>query len=305
MSEKIIESYKLKKNNCKYIHNNKLSLSDISFKSANFKNLEFLKQSIELFEYGYYLDHLCFLNNYKSILTLKPYPLSSYLNEEAFFFQLKLYVLLEFKPVYIYELKEENMAVLFYKKSDKIAKKFSFILNLIKKAKKGKYNFKLSLDELITLYNKYYNLDYNEVQHINNYLRIYFAFKQNIDSQKFWEYCSKMKDKNKKSEYLVNKYIDKYFQKLKKENPDYVESIINDYKKNIKIAEKKIENAMKSKTYEKFSKVFDKNCKKFKYPLKEAFGPRKQITYECFKERLDIFRNEYKKLYAKNKKIFN
>ena len=300
MIKKELLSYKFSKNcNIRSYYKNKITPVQRIEKKNILRNFKFLKSSAEIFSVNYYTQQLCFLNKTIKIAPITPFPPDPYFNDEATMFLLKLYIILEYENVYMYKISSDK-TILYYKQCENNVIKFLYL-----KKNKDKVIQKLNENEWNILVDKLLESDYNTIQLINDY----FWDKIEFSEPQFQKVLEKTirNTKGKTADVVKNNAVETFFNEKMRKDPLYSQKVVDEYNKYYKSGNKKFDEIMETDEFKKFSTSVKRSRKKFKLNLYKVFGPRRNITYKCFKNILDEFREEYIKFRKTNegKTFFN
>jgi len=245
------------------------------------------KWSILFTKETYYKLRLCFLHNKTDHLFYFNYPNIETVDDYSLLFLLKLYRLYEIldKKIAFYN-SPKNSVVLFDNKLklDKL-NKYLFILSF-RDGKKYSIDFTQEENVLIRSIVASYELDYEDEKAkeeiFNRYLR------ESILTDDFYKNYVVGKKRNE-----VEKAVREYFNKLKKENPNFVRDTKKVFMIEYSNLLTKLNNFFKTAEYKKFIKSVV--IKPFKFPMKEYFGDLKPLQYQFFKNLVDEFEKEVRK----------
>jgi len=109
----------------------------------------------------------------------------------------------------------------------------------------------------------------------------------------FWDDVAS--GKKKISIENLEKLVQSEFNKRCREDKNYLTEMRKIFNIEMNYLEKKISYKEGSKEYKMVTKFIKDNTKPFQFPLKEYFGERNPISYQCFKSLLDEFKKSVTK----------
>jgi len=277
--------FPLDKNFCK-IFKKKDSPELAKTKLPKYVSSSISKLSLKFAKESYYKLRLCLLHNRTDHLYYFNYPNIEVIDDNGLLFILKIYRLYEIMGMKIadYNSKRDSRVIINSSvKFDKLAR-YLFILSL-RDGKNYRINFTKEENILILAIFGSFVLDFEDETNIdiifNRYLR------EIIMTDDFYKnYVGK-----KRSE--VERAVRIYFNKLRRENVNFVENTKKVFRIEFKALIDKLNIFFKTEEYKKFKKSI--KIKKFKFPMKEYFGPEKPLQYQFFKKLVDEFENSVMK----------
>ena len=278
----IPKKFKINKSGCFLLNTKKLDTQPIhsQYIKTLLKNLD-TSHIAELYDEAPFMNQLCLLNQKIPVAYIGNYPETYIFTEKLYLFTLEVYTILEENNVQIYHL-ENNIILLFFLENKLDATKIAFIEKKIEKSRI------LQNEDLKILSLKFITSDKTVLK--NHILRKYIRnqIKNNM---------SKPLHPQEQAKIVDNYFKDHMSSKTERDKFEEY------YKHTITNCDKLEQDLFSSKEFDRFQKHFDKKTKKFIYPLKDVFGPRRPYSYKLFKNMLDKFRNKYlkeKKEYEKN-----
>ena len=91
----------------------------------------------------------------------------------------------------------------------------------------------------------------------------------------------------------LEKCIDNYFNKLKKNDPKYLPTIEKEFDLLFNAFLDKIKSIQKTAEYKKFHADCMKTVVPYVFPMKKYFGKDRNIQYNCFNKLIEEFINDY------------
>ena len=267
-----------------------------TYKKIILKNKQKLigKLTFQYLKINYFIAQLCFVNDYIDFVIFEDFPYLKSVDDESTLYLLKLNK--------IYELKKNNMF---------------FIPITSEKYKNDKdcfiFNKNVNLDNLIL-----YAFLLSIIKYKNTYKNIYITDKDKyiMDSIMFaHEYLFKKEENRWKifNGYLRNnlhdsvikesgknltrenyeKYMETYFNKLKKNDPKYLPTIEKEFDLLFNAFLDKIKSMQKTAEYKKFHAECMNTVAPYVFPIKKYFGNDRNIQYECFNQLVEEFEKEW------------
>lgn len=252
------------------------------------------KLTFQFLKINYFIAQLCFANDYIDFLLFEDFPYLKSVDDESTLYLLKLNK--------IYELKKNNMFFIPITSEKYKNDKVCFI-----------FNKNADLDKLIL-----YTFLVSIIQYKNSYKNIYITEKDIIilnsimlaNEYKFekeenrWKifngflretlYYSVIKDAGKNvTKDNFEKYLETYFNKLKKNDPKYLPTMEKDFDLLFNSFLNKIKNMQKTAEYKKFHADCMKTVAPYVFPIKKYFGNDRNIQYECFNHLIQDFEKEW------------
>jgi hypothetical protein len=277
----IPNKFKIDKSGCSLSNNTKVETQ--AFRSKKIKELLIkldASQISELLDEAPFMNQLCLLNEKISVAYIINFPETYIFTEKLFLYTLEIYTILEENNAEIFTLKDSNVLI-FLPKNQLNACKIAYIENnLHKKNYLNSGTLKFLRQELLAP---------GPIAFKNIILRKYIA------SQ-----LSNITTKHPKEQ---EKLLDNFYKKKIKTKKSEIEKFEKYYINILNECDNLADELFTSKDFERYQKEFSKKTKKFRYPLKEVFGPRRPYSYQMFKDMICKFRNKYlkeKKEYEKN-----
>jgi len=252
------------------------------------------KLTVQYLAMRYFIDHLCFINNYIDFVIFDDFPYLKSVDDESTLFLLKLNK--------IYELKKNNMFFIPITsekyKNDKVCFIFSQnadLENLIL------YAFLVSIIKYKNTYKNIYITD-KDINILNSIMLSHeYEFKKEENRWKIFNgflrenlYEAVIKDAGKNlTRDNFEKCMETYFNKLKKNDPKYLPSIEKEFDLSFKVFLDKLQNMQKTAEYKKFHTDCMKTIAPYVFPIKQYFGKDKNIQYECFNHLVQEFEKDY------------
>ena len=243
----------------------------------------FQKDSLRLATVNYFKNFLCLLFGINTFLILKDFPSLEVIDEKSKLEILKILTLYEKIGIKMIEIPYTKKMLLYKSNCNKkLLHKYIyyiFIYNNIIKIKLSEEDERL-IETCIFA-------DFNKDTMFNGYLR------RKLMDEKFWE--DVRLGKKKCSIENLEKLVESEFKKRCKEDKNYLVEMKKLFNIEMNYLEKKINYKEGSKDYKMITKFIKDNTKPFKFPLKEYFGERNPISYQCFKSLLDEFKKSVTK----------
>jgi len=252
------------------------------------------KLTIEYLGTRYFSDQMCFVNNYTDFIIFNDFPYLKSVDDESRLFLLKLNKLYELKkykmffiPITSKKFKNDKVCFIFNQNAnlDKlILLAFLISINKYKNTYKNIYVTEEYFNILISiLWSNEYKFEKKEYRWkiFNGYLR------KNI-----WDFIIKDSGKNIKKNNL-EKSMESYFNKLKKNDPNYLPTIEKEFDLLFNAFLDKLDNMQKTAEYKKFYMDCMKTVTPYVFPIKKYFGKDRNIQYECFNQLVQEFENDY------------
>jgi hypothetical protein len=255
-----------------------------TFQTYNISKLfnYFNKISLKLATTIYFKNFICLLFGINDFLIIPDFPNLEVIDEKSKLEILKIIMLYEKIGIKMIHIKGKKVLLYNPKCDKKLLHKYLY------------YNF---------IFNGEINLNLNETEQTLlkengwGFLRINdtfnFYLRRHVMDQKFWEDVASGK-KNISIENL-EKIVESEFKKRCKEDKNYLTEMKKIFNIEMNYLEKKINYKPNTKEYKMITKFIKDNTKPFKFPLKEYFGERNPISYQCFKSLLDEFKKSITK----------
>jgi hypothetical protein len=252
------------------------------------------KLTVQYLAMRYFIDHLCFANDYTDFIIFDDFPYLKSVDDESTLFLLKLNK--------IYELKKNNMFFIPITsekyKNDKVCFIFSqnaVLDNLIL------YAFLASIIQYKNIYKNIYITD-KDKNIMNSIMFSHeYEFKKEENRWKIFNgflrenlYQVVIKDAGKNlTRDNLEKCMETYFNKLKKNDPKYLPTIEKEFDLLFNAFLDKIKSMQKTSEYNKFHTDCMKSVAPYVFPMKKYFGKDRNIQYECFNQLVEEFEKEF------------
>jgi hypothetical protein len=252
------------------------------------------KLTVQYLAMRYFIDHLCFANDYTDFIIFDDFPYLKSVDDESTLFLLKLNK--------IYELKKNNMFFIPITsekyKNDKVCFIFSqnaVLDNLIL------YAFLASIIQYKNTYKNIYITD-KDKNIMNSIMFSHeYEFKKEENRWKIFNgflrenlYQVVIKDAGKNlTRDNLEKCMETYFNKLKKNDPKYLPTIEKEFDLLFNAFLDKIKSMQKTSEYNKFHTDCMKSVAPYVFPMKKYFGKDRNIQYECFNQLVEEFEKEF------------
>lgn len=252
------------------------------------------KLTFQFLKINYFIVQLCFANDYIDFVLFEDFPYLKSVDDESTLYLLKLNKIYELKknnmffiPITSEKYKNDKVCFIFNKNADlDNLILFAFLKSIIryKNIYKNIYitdNDKFMINSIMSSNEYLFEKQENRWKNFNGYLR------NNI-------YDSVIKDsgKNLKRDNL-EKCMEIYFNKLKKNNPKYLPTMENKFDLEFSSFIDRIKNMQKTAAYKKFHADCMKTVAPYVFPIKKYFGKDRNIQYECFNRLVEEFEKEY------------
>ena len=289
-----MEIFRIREKYCNRFKNKK----NPTYKKIILKNKQkFIgKLTVQYLAMRYFIDHLCFANDYTDFIIFNDFPYLKSVDDESTLFLLKLNKIYELKksntffiPITSDKFKNDKVCLIFNKNAnlDNLIL-YAFLLSIIKYKNTYKNIYITDkdiniLDSIMFAHEYLFEKQENRWKIFNGYLR------NNI-------YDSVIKDAGKNlTRDNLEKSIDMYFNKLKKNDPKYLPTIEKEFNLLFNAFLEKIKSIQKMAVYKKFHADCMKTVTPYVFPIKEYFGKERNIQYECFNKLVQEFEKEFLK----------
>jgi hypothetical protein len=252
------------------------------------------KLTVQYLAMRYFIDHLCFANNYTDFIIFDDFPYLKTVDDESTLFLLKLNKIYELKknntffiPITSEKYKNDKVCFIFNKNSN--------LNNLIL------YAFLLSIIKYKNTYKNIYITD----KDINILNSIMFAHEYEFEKEEYrWKIFNGFLRENITGPAIQDagknltrdnfeRCIETYFNKLKKNDPKYLPTIEKEFDLVFNSFLDKIKSIQKTTEYKKFHADCMKTVEPYVFPMKKYFGKDRNIQYECFNKLVQDFEKEY------------
>jgi hypothetical protein len=287
-----MEIFRIQEKYCKIFKNKK----NPTYKKIILKNKQkFIgKLTIKYLAMRYFIDHICFANDYTDFIIFNDFPYLKSVDDESTLFLLKLNK--------IYELKKNNMFFIPITsekyKNDKVCFIFSqnaVLDNLIL------YSFLVSIIQYKNTYKNIYITD-KDKNIMNSIMFSHeYEFKKEENRWKIFNgflrenlYQVVIKDAGKNlTRDNLEKCMETYFNKLKKNDPKYLPTIEKEFDLLFNAFLDKIKNMQKTAEYKKFHVDCMNTIAPYVFPMKQYFGKDRNIQYEYFNQLVEEFEKKW------------
>ena len=252
------------------------------------------KLTVQYLAMRYFIDHLCFANDYTDFIIFDDFPYLKSVDDESTLFLLKLNKIYELKknnmffiPITSEKFKNDKVCFIYSKNSDleKLIL-YSFLLSIIRY--KNTYKNLYINDKDINILNSImFAHDYNFEKKENKW-KIFNGFlRENITGPAIQDAGKNLTRDN------FEKSIETYFNKLKKNDPKYLPTIEKEFDLLFNAFLDKIKSMQKTAEYKKFHAECMKSVAPYVFPMKKYFGKDRNIQYECFNQLVQDFEKEW------------
>jgi hypothetical protein len=252
------------------------------------------KLTFQFLKINYFIAQLCFVNDYTDFVLFEEFPYLKSVDDESTLYLLKLNK--------IYELKKNNMFFIPITsekyKNDKVCFIFSqnanldnlilyaFLLSIIKYKNTYKNIYitdkdKYIMDSIMFAHEYLFEKEENRWKIFNGYLR------NNLHDSVIKESGKNLTREN------YEKYMESYFNKLKKNDPKYLPTIEKEFDLLFNAFLDKIKSIQKTVEYKKFHAECMNTVAPYVFPMKKYFGNDRNIQYECFNQLVEEFEKEW------------
>jgi len=242
----------------------------------------FNKNSLKLATTIYFKDFFCLLFGINNFLILLDFPSLEVVDEKSKLEILKILTLYEIIGIKMIKIKDKKVLLYHPNCDKKLLHKYlyyNFIFN-------SDININLTDEEKTLLKENGWGF-LKENDTFNFYLR------RHVMDKTFWDDVAS--GKKKISIENLEKLVQSEFNKRCREDKNYLTEMRKIFNIEMNYLEKKISYKEGSKDYKMITKFIKDNTKPFKFPLKEYFGERNPISYQCFKSLLDEFKKSVTK----------
>ena len=240
------------------------------------------KNNLKVATTNYFKNFICLLFGVRNLLIMKDYPSLQVIDEKSKLEILKILILYEIIGIKIIKIKDKKVLLYHPNCDKKLLHKYlyyNFIFN-------GYIKIKLTEEEMQLLEDSGL-ASLNLEDTFNLYLR------RKVIDNTFWDDAHY--GKKKISIENLEKFVQSEFNKRCREDKNYLTEMKKLFNIEMNYLEKKINYKEGSKEYKMITKFIKDNTKPFKFPLKEYFGERNPISYQCFKSLLDEFKKSVTK----------
>ena len=253
------------------------------------------KLTVQYLAMRYFINHLCFANDYIDFVIFDDFPYLKSVDDESTLFLLKLNKIYEFKknnmffiPITSEKYKNDKVCFIFNQNAnlDSLIM-YSFIFSIAKKYKNFCKKIYITdkdidiLSSILTSYEYKFEKEENRWKIFNGFIRETL-------------YYSVIKDVGKNiTRDNYEKYMETYFNKLKKNDPKYLPTMKKEFDLLFNAFLDKLHNMQKTTEYKKFHADCMKTVAPYVFPMKKYFGKDRNIQYECFNQLVEEFEKDY------------
>jgi hypothetical protein len=252
------------------------------------------KLTVQYLAMRYFIDHLCFANDYIDFVIFDDFPYLKSVDDESTLFLLKLNKIYEMKknnmffiPITSEKYKNDKACVIFNENANlENLILYAFLMSIIKYKNNYKNIYitdkdKYIMDSIMFAHEYLFEKQENRWKIFNGYLR-----NNIIDSV--------IKDAGKNlTRDNYEKSMDNYFNKLKKNDPKYLPTMEKEFDLLFNAFLDKIKSIQKTAEYKKFHAECMKTVAPYVFPMKKYFGKDRNIQYECFNQLVEEFEKDY------------
>jgi hypothetical protein len=252
------------------------------------------KLTIQYLDMRYFIDHLCFANDYIDFIIFDDFPYLKSIDDESRLFLLKLNKIYELKkckmffiPINSEKYKNNNVCFIYNNNTnlDKLIL-YTFLVSIIQF--KNNYKNIYITDKDITILNSImFAYEYN-FEKLENRWKIFNGFLRENILNLFIKDAGKNLTRDN-----FEKCMETYFNKLKKNDPKYLVTTEKEFDLLFNAFLNKLHNMQKTAEYKKFHANCMKTVAPYVFPMKKYFGYDKNIQYECFNHLIQEFEKDY------------
>jgi hypothetical protein len=242
----------------------------------------------------YFIDHLCFVNNYTDFIIFDDFPYLKTVDDESTLFLLKLNKIYELKknnmffiPITSEKYKNDKVCFIFNKNANlNNLILYAFLLSIIKY--KNTYKNIYITDKDINILNSIMFAHEYEFEKEENRWKIFNGFlRENVTSPAIQDAGKNITRDN------FERCIETYFNKLKKNDAKYLLTMEKEFNLLFNAFLDKIKSIQKTNEYNKFHAECIKTIAPYVFPMKKYFGKDRNIQYECFNKLVQDFEKEF------------
>lgn len=251
------------------------------------------KLTVQYLAMRYFIDQLCFANNYTDFIIFDDFPYLKTVDDESTLFLLKLNKIYELKksntffiPITSEKYKNDKVCFIFNKNANlNNLILYAFLLSIIKY--KNTYKNIYITDKDINILNSIMFAHEYEFEKEENRWKIFNGFlRENITGPAIQDAGKNLTRDN------FERCIETYFNKLKKNDPKYLPTIEKEFDLLFNGFLDKIKSIQKTAEYKKFHADCMKTVAPYVFPIKKYFGKDRNIQYECFNKLVQEFEKE-------------
>jgi hypothetical protein len=252
------------------------------------------KLTVQYLAMRYFIDHLCFINDYTDFIIFDDFPYFKSVDDESTLFLLKLNKIYELKkfnmffiPITSEKYKHDKVCFIYNKNVDlDILILYAFLVSIIQY--KNSYKNIYITDKDITILNSIMFTNEYKFERLDNRWKIFNGFlRENITGLAIQNAGKTLTRDN------FEKCIEIYFNKLKKNDPKYLTTIEKEFDLLFNAFIDKIKSMQKTAEYKKFHADCMNTVAPYVFPIKKYFGKDRNIQYECFNQLVQEFENDY------------
>ena len=252
------------------------------------------KLTFQFLKINYFIAQLCFVNDYTDFVLFEEFPYLKSVDDESTLYLLKLNKIYELKknnmffiPITSEKYKNDKVCFIFNKNVnlDNLIL-YAFLLSIIKYKNTYKNIYitdkdKYIMDSIMFAHEYLFKKEENRWKIFNGYLR------NNLHDSVIKESGKNLTREN------YEKYMETYFNKLKKNDPKYLPTIEKEFDLLFNAFLDKIKSMQKTAEYKKFHAECMNTVAPYVFPIKKYFGNDRNIQYECFNQLVEEFEKEW------------
>ena len=251
------------------------------------------KLTFQFLKINYFIAQLCFVNDYTDFVLFEEFPYLKSVDYESTLYLLKLNKIYELKknnmffiPITSEKYKNDKVCFIFNKNVNlENLILYAFLLSIIKYKNTYKNIYitdkdKYIMDSIMFAHEYLFKKEENRWKIFNGYLR------NNLHDSVIKESGKNLTREN------YEKYMESYFNKLKKKDPKYLPTIEKEFDLLFNAFLDKIKSMQKTPEYNKFHAECMKTVAPYIFPMKKYFGNDRNIQYECFNQLIEEFEKE-------------
>jgi hypothetical protein len=252
------------------------------------------KLTIKYLGMRFFSNQMCFVNNYTDFIIFDDFPYLKSVDDESRLFLLKLNKLYELKkykmffiPITSKKFKNDKVCFIFNENADLdklILLAFLISINKYKNTYKNIY----VIEEYINILNSIILSNEYQFQNKENKWKIFNGYLRNNIYESVIKNSGKVLTRKN-----LEKTIENYFNKLKKNDPKYLPTIEKEFDLVFNSFLDKIKSIQKTTEYKKFHADCIKSVAPYVFPMKKYFGKDRNIQYECFNKLVQDFEKEW------------
>ena len=250
--------------------------------------------TVQYLKINYFIAQLCFVNNYTDFIIFEDFPYLKPVDDESTLFLLKLNKIYElnkndmfFIPITSEKYKNDKVCFIFNQNADLDKLILYAFLVSINKYKNSYKNIYIT-DKDITILNTIMFANEYQFEKLENRWKIFNGFLR----ENLYESVIKNAGKNLTRDNF-EKSMETYFNKLKKNDPKYLQTMEKEFDLLFNAFLDKLHNIQKTAEYKKFHADCMKTVVPYVFPMKKYFGKDRNIQYNCFNKLIEEFINDY------------